>query len=107
VLLHKPESNRDTHSSQSPQQYAGLYDDSPAKITYQKRRLTKYILDYLDVFPKFTEMDINKYTAIQLRFQNSPNPSVLVTTPKVAGHGLNFTAVNDAVIIQKFCILTQ
>jgi len=41
----------------------------------------------------------------QLEFQDSPNPSVFVTTPKVGGTGLNLTAANHAVITQLFWVL--
>jgi SNF2 family DNA or RNA helicase len=42
------------------------------------------------------------HTEMQLKFQDSPNSWVFVTTPKVGGTGLNLTAANHGVIIQKF-----
>jgi hypothetical protein len=44
-------------------------------------------------------------TEMQLKFQDSRNPSVFVTTPKVGGTRLNLTAANHAVITQKFWVL--
>jgi len=42
-----------------------------------------------------------------LTFHNSPNHSLCVTLPKVGGTGLNLTAVNRAVITQKFWVLNK
>jgi hypothetical protein len=50
-------------------------------------------------------MGNDESTEIQLKFQDSPNPSVFVTTPKVGGTGINLTAANHAVITQKFWVL--
>jgi len=50
----------------------------------------------------YSEMGHDECIQMQLKFQDSPNPSVFVTTPKVGGTGLNLTAANHAVIIQKF-----
>jgi len=44
---------------------------------------------------------------MQPKFQDSPNPSVFVTTPKVGGTGLKLTAANHAVITQKFWVLNE
>jgi len=55
----------------------------------------------------YADMGNDERTEMQLKFQDSPNPSVFVTTPKVGGTGLNLTAANHAVITQKFWILTE
>jgi hypothetical protein len=55
----------------------------------------------------FAEMGNNEHTAMQLEFQDLPNPSVCVTTPKVGGTGLNRTTANHAVITQKFWVLNE
>jgi SNF2 family DNA or RNA helicase len=44
---------------------------------------------------------------MQLKFQDSQNPSVFVTTPNVGGMGLNLTAANHAVITKKFWVLNE
>jgi hypothetical protein len=53
------------------------------------------------------EMGIDERTEMQLKFQDSPNPSVFVTTPKVGGTGLNLTAANHAVMTQKLWVLHE
>jgi len=55
----------------------------------------------------YAEMGNDERTEMQLKFQDSPNPSVFVTTPKVGGTGLNLTAANHAVITQKFWVLNE
>jgi len=55
----------------------------------------------------FAEMGNNERTEMPLKFQDSPNPSVFVTTPQVGGTGLNLTAADHAVITQKFWALNE
>jgi hypothetical protein len=55
----------------------------------------------------YAEMGNDEHTEMQLKFQDSPNSSVFVTTPKVDGMGLNLTAANHAVITQKFWVLNE
>ena len=55
----------------------------------------------------YAEMGNDEHTEMQLQFQDSPNPSVFVTKPKVGGTGLNLTAANHAVITQKFWVLNE
>jgi hypothetical protein len=55
----------------------------------------------------YAEMDNGERTEMKLKFQDSPHPSVFVTTPKVGGPGLNLTAANHAVITQKFWVLNE
>jgi hypothetical protein len=55
----------------------------------------------------YAEMGNNEHTEMMLKFQDSPNPSVFVTTPKVGRKGLTLTAANHAVITQKFCVLNE
>jgi SNF2 family DNA or RNA helicase len=55
----------------------------------------------------FAEMAIDECTEMQLKFHDSPNHSVLVTTPKVGVTGLNFTAANHVVITQIFWVLNE
>jgi len=53
----------------------------------------------------YAEMGNDERTEIQLKFQDSPNPSVFITTPKVWVPGLYFPAANHAVITAKFWVL--
>jgi hypothetical protein len=55
----------------------------------------------------YAEMGNDERTEMQLKFQDSPNPSVFVTTPKVGGTGLKLTAANHAVITQNFWVLNE
>jgi SNF2 family DNA or RNA helicase len=63
--------------------------------------LTKYFADIVDIFHMYAEMENDECTEMQLKFQDSRNPSVFITTPKVGGTGLNLTAAQHAVIHQK------
>jgi hypothetical protein len=62
-------------------------------------------VDHLDIFYMYEEMGNDEHTQMQLKFQDSPNPTVIVTTPKVGGTGLNLTTANHAVISQTFGVL--
>jgi SNF2 family DNA or RNA helicase len=42
----------------------------------------------------YVEMGKEKRTEMQLKFQDSTNPSVFVSTLKVGGTGLNLTTAN-------------
>ena len=55
----------------------------------------------------YTEMGNDERTEMQLKFQDSQNPSVFITTPNVGGTCLNFTAENQAVIPRKFWLLNK
>ena len=74
----------------------------PEQVSHLKWWLTKFFPDRLSIFYMYSEMGHDECIQMQLKFQDSPNPSVFVTTPKVGGTGLNLTAANHAVIIQKF-----
>jgi len=55
----------------------------------------------------YPELGNDERTDMQLKFQDLPNPSVFVTSPKVGGTGLNLTAANLGVITQKLCVLNE
>jgi hypothetical protein len=69
--------------------------------------LTKFFADNVDIFHTYAEMGNDERTEMQLKFQDSRNPSVFIPTPKVGGTGLNLTAANHAVITQKFWVLNE
>jgi len=79
-----------------------LFCPLPGQVRHLKWWFTQFFADNLDIFYMFVEMGNDERTEMQLKFQDSPNPSVFVTTPKVGGTGLNLTAANHAVITQKF-----
>jgi len=78
-----------------------------SQIRHLKWWPTKYFADYVDIFHMYAEMGNDKHTEMQLKFQDSQNPSVFVTTPKVGGTGLNHIAASHAVITQKFWVLDE
>jgi len=107
ALLHEPESNKCALPSAPPPQKVVLFCPPPGQVRHLKWWLTKCFADHLDIFYMYAEMGNDEHTEMQLKFQDSPNPSVLVTTPKVGGTGLNLPAANHAVITQKFWVLNE
>jgi hypothetical protein len=55
----------------------------------------------------YAKIDNDEYTEMQLKFQDSQNPSVFITTPKVGKTDLNVTAANHSVITQIFLVLNE
>ena len=107
ALLQEPESNTCALPSAPPPQQAVLFCPLPGQVCHLKWWLTKFFADHLDIFYIYAEMGNDERTEMQLKFHDSPNPSVFVTTPEVGGTGLNLTAANDAVITQKFWVLNE
>jgi len=107
ALLHEPEINKCSLPSAPPPQKEVLFCPLPGQVRRLKWWLTKVFADHLHIFYMYAEMGNNERTEIQLKFEDSPNPSVFVTTPKVGGTSLNLTAANHAVITQKFWVLNE
>jgi len=105
MLRHEPESNKHSLPPAPPPENAMLFCPLPGEARHLKWWLTKFIADQLDIFYMYSELGNNERIEMQLKFQDSPDPSVFVTTPKVGGTGLNLTAANHAVITQKFWVL--
>ena len=76
----------------------------PGQVCHFKRWLTKFFADNVDIFHMYAEMGNIECTEMQLKFKDSRNPSGFVSTPKVGRTSLNLTAVNHAVITQKFWV---
>jgi hypothetical protein len=93
--------------SDPPPQKVVLFCPLPGQVRHLQWWIQQYFGDYVDIFWMYTEMDSQERTNMQLRFQDSRNPSVFITTPKVSGTGLNLTAANHAVITQKFWVLNE
>ena len=53
------------------------------------------------------EMGNDESTEMQLKFQDSPSPSVFISTPKVGGMSQNLTTANHAVITQRCWVLNE
>jgi len=107
ALLHEPESNSRALPRAPPPQTAILFCPPPGQVHHLKWWLTKFFADHWNIFYMYAEMGNDECTEMQLKFQDSPNPSVFLTTPKVGGTGLNLTAANHAVITQKFWVLDE
>ena len=107
VLLHKTEINGIAMPRPPPPQKAVLFRPLPGRFRHLKWWLTKYFVDHFDIFYMYAEMGNDVRTQMQLKFQDSPNPSVFVTTPKVGRTGLNLTSANHAVITQKVWVLNE
>jgi len=105
--LHEPERNNSSLPGAPPPQKAVQFCLLPGQVHHLKWWLTKFFANHLDIFYMYAEMGNNERTEMQLKFQDSPNPSEFVTTPKVGGTGLNPTAANHAVITQKIWILNE
>jgi len=104
-----PEQERHKYAlpSAPPPHTAVLFCPLPGQVCHLKWWLMKYFGDCVDIFHMYAEMGNDECTEMQLRFQDSRNPSVLVTKPKVGGTSLNLTAANHAVITQKFWVLNK
>jgi len=107
ALLHEPASDKCSSPSVSPPQKAVLFCLLPGPVRYLKRWLTQFFVDHMDSFYMYAEMGNDEHTKMQLKFLDSSNPSVFITTPKVGGTGLNLTAANHAVITHKFWVLNE
>jgi len=106
-MLLPEERNKNALPSAPPPQKAVLFCPLPGQVCHLKWWLTKLFADNVDIFHMYAEMGNDERTEMQLKFQDSQNPSVFITTPKVGGTGLNLTAANHAVITQKFWVLNE
>ena len=107
ALLPEQERHKNALPSAPPAQKEVLFCPVPGQIRYFKWCLTMYFADHVDIFHMYAEMGNDERTEMQLKFQDSHNPSVYVTTPKGGGTHLNPTAPNHAVITQKRCVLNK
>jgi len=94
--------NENPLPSAPPPQQVVQFHPHPGQVCHLKWWLTKYFADPGDVFHMYAEMGNDECTEMQLKLQDSQNPSVIVTTPKVGGTGLNLPAGNHAEITRKF-----
>jgi hypothetical protein len=99
------ERNENAPPSAPPPQNAVLFCPLPGQVRHLKWWLTKFCGDNVDIFHMYAEMGNDERTEMQLKFQDSRNPSVFITTPKVGRTGLNLTTAYHAVITQKFWVL--
>jgi len=107
ALPPEPESNISVLPCAPPPQKEVLFCLLPGQVRHLKWWLTELFVEHLDIVYMYAEMGNDQRTEMQLTFQDSQNPSVFVTTPKVGGTGLNLTAANHAVMTQKFWVLNE
>ena len=92
------ERNQHAPRSAPPPHKVVLFGPLPGQVRHLKWWLTKFFGENVDIFHMYAKMGNDERTEMQLKFQDSRNPSVFRTTPKVGGTGLNLTAANHAVI---------
>jgi hypothetical protein len=108
VLLHQPKCLKSTlRRAPLPPQKAVLFCPLPGEVRHLKWWLTKCFADSFNIFYMLTEMGNDERTEMQLKFQDLPNLSVFVTTPKLGGTGLNLTTANHGVRGQKLWVLND
>jgi len=101
-MLLPPERYGNAPLSAPPLHQAVLVCPLPGQVRHLKSWITKFSGDNVDIFHMYAEMGNDESTEMQLKFQDSRNPSVFITTPKVGRTGLNLTAADHAVITRKF-----
>jgi hypothetical protein len=105
---HLPEErNENAPPSSPPPKKAVLFCPRPGQVCHLKWWQTKFFGDNVDIFHIYTKMGNDEHTEMQLKIQDSQNPSVFITAPKVGGTGLNLTAANHAAMTQKFWVLNE
>jgi hypothetical protein len=87
--------------SAPPSQKAVLFCPLPGEFRHLNWWLPKYCADHVDTFHVYAEMGNEERTEMQLKFQDSGNPCVFVTTPKVEWTGLNLAAAIHMVITDR------
>jgi len=107
ALLYEPETNQSPLPRAPAPQKAVLFCPLPGQVLHLKWWLTKFFGDDLDICYMYAEMGNNELTEMQLKFDDLPHPSVLVTTAKVSGTSRNLTPAKYAVITPKFLVLSE
>ena len=107
VLLPEPFRNENALPHAPPPKQAALFCPLSGEVCHLKWWLTKNFVDLVDIFHMYAEMGNDKHTEMQLKFQDSRNPSVFITAPNLCGTGLNLPAANPAVMTQKFWVLNE
>jgi len=99
--------NKSAPPSAPPPHKAALFFPLPGEVRHLEWWLTKFFADNVDIFHMYAEMGNDECKEMHLKFQDSQNPAVFITTPKVGGRGLNLTAANPAVLTQKVWLLNE
>ena len=107
ALLQEQDRNGNALLGAPPPPKAMLCCRLPGQVRQLKWLWTKFFADNVDILHMYAEMGNDEHSEMQLKCQDSRNPSIFVTTPKVGGTGLNHTAANHAVITQMFWVLNK
>ena len=107
ALLPEHESHDNALPHALPLQKVVLFCSLPGQVRHLKWWLTKNFVDHFNICHLYAVMGNDERAETPLKFQDSCNPSVFVTTPTVGGTSLNLTAANHAVITQKFWVLSK
>jgi SNF2 family DNA or RNA helicase len=92
VRLLQEETNESAPPSAPPPQKALLFCPVSGQGHHLKWWLKNVFADHVDIFHMYAEMGNDERTEMQLKFQDSQNPSLFITTPNVGGTGINLTA---------------
>jgi hypothetical protein len=107
VLQHEHESIECAMPYTPPCQKEVQFCLHPGHVCHLRWWLKMLIADQLNILYMYAEMGNDEHTQIQLKFQDSPNPSVFITAPTVDRTGLNLSAANHAEITQKLWVLNE
>ena len=101
-----PEQERNGNSPQSTSHTkAVLFCPLPGLVRHLKCWLTNYFADHVDIFHMYKEMGNDAHKEMQLKYRDSPNPSVFVSTPKASRKSVNLGAASHAGISQRYWVL--
>jgi len=74
------ERNKNAPPSAPPPQKAMLFCPLPGQVRHLKWWLTKFFADNVDIFHMYAKMGNDDRTEMQLKFQDSRNPAVFITS---------------------------
>ena len=107
VLLLDTAWNEDAFPSAPPSQKAVLFCPLLGQVCNLKWWLTKNSTNHVDICHMYAEMGNDESREMKLKLQKSWIPSVFVTPPKVGGTDINLMASTNAVITQKFLVISE
>jgi len=91
-----------TTSSPPPTKGSTILYSFLAKFVIWSGGKHSFFGDNVDIFHIYTKWAMMNHTEMQLKFQDSWNPSVFITAPKVGGTGLNLQLQNHAAMTETF-----
>lgn len=79
----------------------------PGQVRQLKQWLSNTFADLVDTFLMYAEKGIDECTDMQLKFQDSRNPSVFVTIPIVGRASLHLTTAKYLLITRMFWVVNM